>query len=112
VAWDNNQPSWVSIKDFESFTGGKNIAYTVAGLKLANLVGKCVQVDWRSLWHFQTARVTKLNKNGTFKLTYKDGDEDNVDLHKLSSKQTITSGIFGQKHKIYEWCVVDENPWN
>jgi len=75
-------------------------------LKLAHVVGKQVQIDWRGVYNFQSGSVKKKNKDGTFEVVYTDGDVDNIDLH-LLSKKTIKSA-FGQKHKIYEWCIRPE----
>lgn len=76
------------------------------GLKLARVVGKHIQVDWRGIYNFQSGHVKKKNKNGTFQIVYTDGDVDNIELHELS-KKSITSD-YGHKHKIYEWCIVHE----
>ena len=77
------------------------------GLRLIQMIGKHIQVDWRGLYNFQSGRVTKKNKNGSFQVHYSDGDMDNIDLHNVSTKQSLVSA-FGHKHKIYEWCIMQE----
>ncbi len=83
---------------------------TVARLKLSALVGKCVQVDWRDVFNSHTGRLTAYNKDGTFQVTYADGNEDNTSLHKLSTRKSTTSK-FGYTHNVFEWCIIAENRW-
>jgi hypothetical protein len=103
VAWDSDEPSWVNHTDFETYTHQK-IQVTVVGLKLDHMIGKRILVDWRGIYNFQSGRVTQKNSNGSFQVHYTDGDVDDIQLHKLP-KKSITSE-YGQKHRIYEWCVM------
>jgi hypothetical protein len=103
VAWDGDVTSWVTLSDFEIFTQEK-IKTTVAGLKLDHVIGMDVQVDWRGSFNFQFGRVTRKNENGSFHVEYIDGDNDDIQLHKLPKDPYISA--YGRTHKVYEWCVI------
>lgn len=52
VVWDNDEPSWVSHEDFQTYTG-QDVINTVEGLKLKGMIKKRIGVDWRNGLNFQ-----------------------------------------------------------
>ena len=103
VVWDDDEPSWVTHSDFEIYTCAQ-IPCTVAGLRLSQLIGTNIQVDWRDGFNFQKGQVTGMNRDHSFTITYDDGDVDQINLHNICNTNIVTSA-YGRKHKVFEWCV-------
>lgn len=120
VEWTDDGPSWVTKEQWIQWSD-REVNFSIQGLGLKGLEGAEVEVFWNStkahpgvLKAFSArcslcgaGKITNCNRDGTFSITYGDGDCDKrLDLLRLNKRSYKSD--WGYEHILGEWsCILD-----
>jgi len=105
VEWTDEEPSWVTKEQWIQWSDRK-VNFSIQGLGLKGLEGAEVEVFWNSN-KAHPGKIRNCNRDGTFKITYGDGDCDKrLDLLRLDER--LCKSDWGYEHVVCEWsCILD-----
>merc|ERR1712166_338925 len=105
VEWTDEEPSWVTKEQWIQWSDRK-VNFSIQGLGLEGLEGVEVEVFWNSN-KAHPGKIVNCNRDGTFKITYGDGDCDKrLDLLRLDER--LYKSDWGYEHVVCEWsCILD-----
>jgi hypothetical protein len=120
VEWTRDEPSWVTKEQWTQWSD-RQVNFSVQGLGLKALEGAEVEVFWNSTKAhpgvlqafavryllYGAGKITHCNRDGTFGITYGDGDCDKrLDLLGLGKR--LYKSDWHYEHVICEWsCILD-----